>query len=263
MALFTKSGKRQVLELPITSIQPNPYQPRQEFDPEALEELSRSIAQVGILQPLSVRRIATGWELIAGERRLRAADMAGLRTVPCLPVDADDESSSFLALVENLLRADLDVWEEAAALRRLIDEFHLSQEEAGQRVGMSQSAVANKLRLLKLPEDVIHELRRAGLTERHARALLRLPSEELQRQALSHIVRCRLNVAKTEDYISRLCRRENSTKQAVPIYRTKDVRLFLNTIKRSLAIMQSAGVDARCNREETEHEITLTVHIPK
>lgn len=263
MALFTKSGKRHVLELPITSIQPNPYQPRQQFDSEALEELSRSIAKVGILQPLSVRRTESGWELIAGERRLRAADMAGLRTVPCLPVDADEESSSFLALIENLLRADLDVWEEASALRRLIDEFHLSQEEAGQRVGISQSAVANKLRLLKLPEDVIDGLRRAGLTERHARALLRLPTEDLQRSALTHILRYHLNVAKTEEYVSNLCRQEAKPKKAVPIYRTKDVRLFLNTIKRSLAIMQSAGVNAHCNREETEHEITLTVHISK
>lgn len=263
MALFTKSGKRQVLDLPIRSIRPNPYQPRQQFDPEALEELSRSIAQVGILQPLTVRRAGGEWELIAGERRLRAAELAGLTTVPCLPVEANEETSSLLALIENLQRADLDVWEEAAALRRLIDEFHLSQEEAGRRAGLSQSAVANKLRLLKLPEDVIEGLRQAGLTERHARALLRLPSDQLQRSALTHILRYQLNVAKTEQYVDRLCRQQDKPRSVVPIYRTKDVRLFLNTIKRSLAIMQSAGVNASLGREETEQELTLTIHIPK
>lgn len=263
MALFIKTGKRQVLELPIGSILPNPNQPRQSFEPEALNALSQSIAQVGILQPLSVRRTGAGWELIAGERRLRAAELAGLSTVPCLPVEADEESSSLLALVENLQREDLDVWEEAAALRRLIDEFHFSQEDAGRRVGMSQSAVANKLRLLKLPADVIDGLRQARLTERHARALLRLSTAEQQRTALAQILRRHLNVAQTEAYVDKLCRREDRPRKAIPIYRTKDVRLFLNTIHRSLAIMQSAGVAAQCSRQETDQEITLTIHIPK
>lgn len=263
MALFTKAGKRQVLELPIQSIRPNPHQPRQVFEPGALSELSQSIAQAGILQPLTVRRTPDGWELIAGERRLRAAQMAGLTTVPCLPVESDESTSSLLALIENLQREDLDVWEEAAALRRLMEEFHLSQEEVGRKAGLSQSAVANKLRLLKLSPDIIETLRQAGLTERHARALLRLPTAEQQHCALAHIIRHDLNVAKTEAYIGRLCDQAAPPRKAVPIYRTKDVRLFVNTIKRSLAIMQSAGVNAHYGREETEHEITLTIHIPK
>ena len=263
MPLFAKGGKRQVLELPIASIHPNPHQPRQHFDPDALEALSRSIAQVGVLQPLSVRRTSEGWELIAGERRWRAARMAGLSTVPCLPFEVDDENSSLLALVENLQRRDLDVWEEAAALRQLIDNFGLSQEEAGRRVGMSQSSVANKLRLLKLPDDVIDALRQANLTERHARALLTISSPELQRTAVKHMIRHQLNVAQTEQYINKLIHHSPPVKKAVPIYRTKDVRLFLNTITRGLSIMQSAGVNARCGREETDHEITLTIHISK
>ncbi len=263
MAIFTKNNKRQVLELPIDSIRPNPHQPRQQFSPDELDSLTRSIAKLGILQPLSVRRTSDGWELIAGERRLRAAKLAGLHTVPCLPVEADEETSSLLALVENLLRSDLDVWEEAYALRKLIDQFHLSQEEVGQKIGLSQSAVANKLRLLKLPENIIDELRQAGLTERHARALLRLPTEELQRKAAAHIIRYQLNVANTETYIDKLCLRSKKPKKAVPIYRTKDVRLFLNTIQRSLTIMQSAGVAASLGREETDQGITLTIHIPK
>lgn len=263
LSLFRKNERRQVLDLPVGSIMPNPHQPRRDFAPEDLAELALSITQVGILQPLSVRQTAAGWELVAGERRLRAAELAGLSTVPCLPVEADEETSALLALVENLQRKDLDVWEEAAALRRLIDRGGISQEEAARRVGKSQSAVANKLRLLKLPEDVIGILRSARLSERHARALLRLDSPEQQRAALDHIIRHGLNVAKSEEYIDRLCRKGEAPRKAAPIYRFKDVRLFLNTVKRSLAVMQSAGVPARCGREETDHEITLTIHIPK
>lgn len=263
MSLFPKTAKRQVLELPLDDIRPNPHQPRQAFAPEELAELALSISQVGVLQPLSVRRVDEGWELIAGERRLRAAKMAGLTRVPCLPVEADDDASALLALVENLQRKDLDVWEEAAALRQLIDCHHLSQEEAARRVGKSQSAVANKLRLLKLPRDVIDGLRTSHLSERHARALLRLDSPALQRTALDHIIKHQLNVAQTEAYIDRLTQQRPVSRKAEPVYRIRDVRLFLNTVKRSLAVMQSAGVDARCGREETDSEITLTIHIPK
>lgn len=263
MSLFPKTSKRQVLELPVDEIRPNPHQPRRTFHQEELSELASSIAQVGVLQPLSVRRTADGWELIAGERRLRAAKLAGLARVPCLNVEADDGASALLALVENLQRKDLDVWEEAAALRQLIDRHHLSQEEAARRVGKSQSAVANKLRLLKLPPDVIDGLRTNRLSERHARALLRLDSPALQRSTLDHMVRHQLNVAQTEAYIERLVQAVPAPRRAVPVYRIRDVRLFLNTVKRSLAVMQSAGVDARCGKEETDSEITLTIHIPK
>ena len=263
MSLFPKTSKRQVLELPVDEIRPNPHQPRRTFHQEELSELASSIAQVGVLQPLSVRRTANGWELIAGERRLRAAKLAGLARVPCLNVEADDGASALLALVENLQRKDLDVWEEAAALRQLIDRHHLSQEEAARRVGKSQSAVANKLRLLKLPPDVIDGLRTNRLSERHARALLRLDSPALQRSTLDHMVRQQLNVAQTEAYIERLVQAVPAPRRAVPVYRVRDVRLFLNTVKRSLAVMQSAGVDARCGKEETDSEITLTIHIPK
>lgn len=263
MSLFTKAAKRQVLDLPVSDIRPNPRQPRRDFPPEELAELALSISQVGVLQPLSVRRTSSGWELIAGERRLRAAQLAGLTRVPCLPVEADSNASALLALVENLQRQDLTVWEEAAALRQLIDRHHLSQEEAAQRVGKSQSAVANKLRLLKLPEDVIATLRARRLTERHARALLRLDSPEEQRAALEEILKRGLNVAQTEAYIDRLIQSRKAPRRAAPVYRIRDVRLFLNTVKKSLAVMQSAGVDARCGKEETDREITLTIHIPK
>lgn len=263
MALFQKTAKRQVLELPTSQIHPNPSQPRQEFQPDELAELAQSIAQVGVIQPLSVRRTPGGWELIAGERRLRAAQLVGLATVPCLPVEADEETSALLALVENLQRKDLDVWEEAAALRQLMERYRLTQEEAARKVGKSQSAVANKLRLLKLPEDVIHTLRANRLTERHARALLRLDSPDRQRLAVEYILKHQLNVAKTEEYVDRLCGGRKLPRRATPVYKIRDVRLFLNTVDRGLAVMKSAGVNAQCGREETDSEITLTIHIPK
>ena len=264
MALFLKE-KRQVLELPIGSITPNPNQPRKIFSSQELQELSRSISQLGILQPLSVRKVEGGWELVAGERRLRAAELAGLTTVPCLPVVTDEATSSLMALVENLQRKDLDVWEEAAALRRLIERFHLSQDEVARRVGKSQSAVANKLRLLKLPPDVIEILREAQLTERHARALLRLEEDaKLQRTAAQHIARQKLTVAQSEQYISRLVQEGQTVRRtASPILRMRDVRLFFNTLRRSMSMMQSAGVDAQFTREETDREVLVTIHISK
>jgi ParB family chromosome partitioning protein len=177
-------------------------------------------------------------------------------------VTADNATSSLMALVENIQRKDLDFLDEAQALRRLIDTYHLSQEEAAAKVGKSQSAVANKLRLLKLPEDVLDSLRGAGCSERHARALLRLDSPELQRKAAQYVVAHGLTVARTEDYVDRLLTK-TPKKRVKPIYRTKDVRLFLNTIQKGLSIMNSAGVDASCGRQETDQEILLTIHIPK
>ena len=162
----------------LNQIRPNPQQPRRSFDEDSLSELAESIRSYGILQPLTVRRQGTGYELVAGERRLRAAAMAGLREVPCLVAQVGEEDSALLALMENLQRRDLDCWEEAEALSRLIARYGLSQEEAARRLGRSQPAVANKLRLLRLPDSVRQFLQENGLTERHARALLRLGTEE-------------------------------------------------------------------------------------
>ena len=263
MALFQKSVREEhaVLSLPLTDISPNPNQPRRIFAPAELEELALSIQEVGILQPLTVRKSQTGWELIAGERRLRAAALAGLEKVPCLAVDANTERSTLLALVENIQRQDLDFWEEALAVDRLMAVCGLSQSEAAKKLGKSQSALANKLRILKLPEDVLRALRDGGYTERHARALLALPDEDTRRKAATHIVRARLNVAQTEEYVQLLLHPKPKTR--APIYRIKDVRLFLNSISKGLSIMNAAGIPAKCGREETESEILLTIHIPK
>ena len=180
MPLLRKKGlleSSRVLFLPLSEISPNPNQPRRNFSQEGLVELAASIQEHGVLQPLSVRRTAGGYELIAGERRLRASRLAGLKEVPCILLGVDEEASSLLALVENLQRRDLDFLEEANALSVLIHTYHLSQEEAARRIGKSQSAVANKLRLLRLAPEVLTLLRDSGCTERHARALLRLELE--------------------------------------------------------------------------------------
>lgn len=251
-----------VLYLPVDQISPNPSQPRSVFSQEELEELADSIQNLGVLQPLTVRRQEGRWELVAGERRLRAARMAGLTQVPCLSVQVDGQSSALLALVENLQRRDLDFWEEATALRTFLDTYHLSQEEVARRIGKSQSAVANKLRLLKLSDETVTLLRECGASERHARALLRLPPE-LQTQSARQVAEQSLTVAKTEALVEQLLAGGPPPPRRKPTFIVKDVRLFLNTITRSLDLMRSAGVDAQCRREDTEEEILLTIHIPR
>ncbi len=253
-----------VFYLPVTQVAPNRAQPRVDFDEGALLELADSIRRYGILQPLTVRRRAGGgFELVAGERRLRAARMAGLREVPCLVAAVSEEDSSLLALIENIQRRDLNYMEEAAALQKLIDLYGLSQEKVAEKLGKSQSAVANKLRLLKLPPACSQMLLEHGLTERHARALLRLEGEEAQLSALRVITAKGMNVAQTEGYIESLLQSAPRTKPRRPSFIIKDVRLFLNSINHSMDIMRRAGVDACCGREETEDTITLTIRIPK
>lgn len=263
---------RGVTYIPVEDIVPGPMQPRQSFSREGLEELRDSIAENGILQPLTVRAKGDRFELIAGERRLRAARMAGLGEVPCLVLDVDMEKSGVIALIENIQRRDLNFVEEAEGIHQLIRLFGLSQEQAARRLGKSQSAIANKLRILRLPDDVLSRLRDEGLTERHARALLRLESPEQQRQALDFMIDQRMNVAAAEEYVDRLCTAaEEAPVPAGPhlthkkrsIFLMKDVRLFLNTLDRSVDMMRSGGVAADVDRRETEEALILTVRIPK
>ena len=257
-------ASKKILYIPINHIAPNPHQPRQQFQPEELRELSDSIRLHGILQPLTVRKGKHSYVLVAGERRLRAAGLAGLSRVPCLLVEGDSEDSAVLALVENLQRSDLHYLEEAQAIARLIADCHMSQEEAAVKLGRSQSAVANKLRLLRLSGDCQRLLREYGLTERHARALLRLEDEAVRLEALRHIGRDKLNVAQTEAYIEDLLTESQTVEpERRRTFILKDVRLFLNSLNRGITMMREAGVAANLQREETEREIVVTVHIPR
>ncbi|MBS6281591.1 MULTISPECIES: ParB/RepB/Spo0J family partition protein [Intestinimonas] len=243
-------------------LHPNPNQPRKRFSPDGLEELAASIREHGVLQPLTVRKVDGSFELVSGERRLRAARMAGLSEVPCIVIDVDGVCSSLLALVENLQRRDLDFLEEAMALDRLIHTYDLSQDEAARRIGKSQSAVANKLRLLKLSPRLLDRLRQNGLTERHARALLRLETEEQQWEVLEYVIDHHLTVAQTEAYIEARLTPPPPRKKK-PTFILKDVRLFLNTVTKGLSMMKDAGVNAEYGRQETEDAILLTIKIPK
>ena len=257
---FFDSGK--VMFLSVEAIAPNPDQPRRVFSQPELEELAASIQALGVLQPLTVRRREGKWELVAGERRLRAAKLAGLQQVPCLSIQVDRQSSSLLALVENVQRRDLDFWEEALALRQILDTYHLSQEDLARRVGKSQSAVANKLRLLKLSEEALALLREHGCTERHARALLRLDTPQRQLEAAGQVAARGLTVAQTELLVDQMLT-DTPADRKRPTFILKDVRLFLNTLSRSLELVRSAGIDAHCRRQDTDDEILLTIHIPR
>lgn len=264
MAFFKQRGafpSRRVLEIPVGEISPNPNQPRTYFDNTSLNELADSIAVHGVLQPLTVRAAEGGWQLVSGERRLRAARLAGLDTVPCIEAQVDEEESTLLALVENLQRRDLDFLEEALALSQLIASYRMTQEEVAQRLGKSQGAIANKLRLLRLSPEALTLLRSKGFSERHARALLRIPEEDKQLAAAQYIVEHDLTVSATEQYVvSLLTQRPVPPK---PKFVLKDVRVFLNTITKHLKLVQSAGIQAQCQREETDQEIRLTITLPK
>ena len=279
MTIMKKRGRvaaGTLLSIPIEMIRPSPVQPRKYFCPEGIDELAGSISRYGIIQPLMVRRRGDQYELVAGERRLRAAGQAGLSEVPCIVMKVNMEESGIIALIENLQRRDLDFIEEAEGIAQLIKLFGMSQEEAAKRLGKSQSSVANKLRVLKLPEDILEELRNARLSERHARSLLRLKSADIQRIALRYIIAEGLNVAAAEMYIDKLM---NEPEEEIPeqestnepgkkhakktLFVMKDVRLFMNTISRSLDIMKQGGIDAGMEKEETEAAVILKISIPK
>ncbi|MBQ7543031.1 MAG: ParB/RepB/Spo0J family partition protein [Clostridia bacterium] len=252
-----------VLLIPPEDILPNRSQPRRQFDADALESLAESIRQNGVLQPLTVRRMANGmFELVAGERRLRAAKLVGIQRVPCILIDVSDEHSAVYALLENVQRQNLGFFEEAQALFRIMLQFGLSQEDVAQRLGKAPSTISNKLRLLRLPEDVREEIVRTGLTERHARALLRLETVDTMRKALSVIVHGRMNVTQAEKYIEKLLEKPKPVqKPAIKLF--KDVRLFVNTLDHAVETMRRAGIRADAVKQETDDYIEYRVRIPK
>ncbi len=255
-------SERQLRRIRTTQISRNPYQPRKYFEPEAIRQLADSIRQYGVLNPLTVRRTTDGYELIAGERRLRAARAAGLSEVPCLIMSATEEDSSAIALVENLQRRDLDFFEEAAGYRQLIDRYGLTQEEAAHRVGKTQSAVANKLRLLKLSPETMQMIRDGGLTERHARAILRLPTEEQRCNTIEKIIAQQWNVSRTEQYIEHLLTAPPEQPTGTVRRLIKDVRLFLNTVDKAVGLMKESGVETSYEKEQRDDGILVKILIP-
>ena len=251
-----------VLQIDINKIEANPNQPRKEFDERSLMELAHSIYQNGILQPISVRQNEnSSYEIIAGERRYRAAIIAGLKEIPCIIIDADEKQAALFSLIENIQRHDLSFFEEAQAIQRLISYYGLSQEEAAKKLGKAQSTLSNKLRILKLPEEIQSSIIKFGMTERHARALLKLEDEKKQQLAVKIIVEKRLNVSQTEALIEKMLEGPKPRQKIIMLF--KDVRIFVDTINNAISMMKESGIKAESNQIETENYIEYTVRIPK
>ena len=262
---FLVKSENTILEIPIIKIRPNKAQPRRLFSEEELCALSQSIAENGVLQPLTVRKVsASEYELVAGERRLRACVMAGLRKVPCILVKCSDKESAVYALLENLQRADLSFFEEARGISRLIRRYGFTQEQAARKLGKSQSTVANKLRLLRLTPEEQEWIENAGLSERHARCLLQLDDEESRREALSKIISDSLTVRQTEELVSVLqntAPQENRRSSGKAVI--KDFRIFVNTINKAVSTMRMAGINAHASQTDNGNFIEYTIRIPK
>ncbi|MBU2703145.1 ParB family chromosome partitioning protein [Sporomusaceae bacterium BoRhaA] len=254
-----------VLEISPDQIIPNPFQPRKTFHDESLQELAESIKEFGVIQPLLVRQVGNNYELIAGERRLRASKLACLTVIPVIVKSLNDKEMAELAMIENLQREDLHFLEEAEGFQQLISHFGLTQENMAQRVGKNQSTIANKLRLLKLSPEVRQLLREHNLTERHARALLKVENEAQQLDVLNTVIENKMNVRETEDYIdnfSREIEKEKTPKQNV-VKVIRDVRIFLNSINKVVGEMKKSGLKIKMNQKQDDDFITIQLKIPK
>lgn len=257
----------QVREIDISQINMNPFQPRKFFDPIQMEELAKSIKEYGIIQPIIVRQVKGKYELVAGERRLRASLLLGLKKIKAIIRNLTDKEIAEMALVENLQREDLNYFEEAEGFKRLINDFALTQEEIAKRVGKSQSTIANKLRLLKLPDIVKQNITTDLVTERHARALLKLPDEKTQMAVLKEIYEKELNVRETDLLVEKYCtakeREENIVKEKKIVRIFKDMRIYLNTIRSAVSAIEKAGLNVKMTEKNHEDYVEVIIRIPK
>lgn len=260
--MFTRD-KLKLTRLPVIKIMPNPSQPRKIFQEDELRSLAQSITENGLLQPVTVRKENGVFYLIAGERRLRACKLAGLKEIPAIISDCEPEDSAVLALLENIQRRDLHMFEQANAIVNLLREWQITQEEAARRLGMSQSYLANKVRLLKLSSDEQSEIIKHKLSERHARALLRIDNIELRQKVLQTVITRGLNVANTEELIADSLKPREPIRKGRRTFVAKDIRLFINTIDHAVDAMKTAGIQAQTEKKETEEYIECVVRIPK
>lgn len=253
----------QIILVPQEEIYPNPNQPRQRFDFDELEGLAQSIRQNGIIQPIAVRVNEKGhYELISGERRLRASRLVGITKIPCIIMEASDGKSALFALIENIQRTDLNFFEEAIAIEKLITHYGMSRDEVCKKLGKAPPTISNKLRLLRIPEEIRMKITLENLTERHARALLRLTNFSQMERAISIIAEKRLNVTESEKLIESILSSENRRRQP-PVKLFKDVRIFVNTLNHAVDTMRRAGIEADSAKSETDEYIEYIVRIPK
>ena len=260
--MFMKD-KLKLTKLPVDKIMPNPSQPRTLFQEDELRSLAQSITENGLLQPVTVRKDNGIYYLVSGERRLRACKLAGLKEIPAIISDCGAEDSAVLALLENVQRRDLQMFEQANAILNLLREWQITQEEAARRLGMSQSYLANKVRLLKLSPEEQSEIIQNKLSERHARALLRVDDIELRQRILRTVIAKKLNVAQTEELVAGALTPRQPTRKAKRTFVAKDIRLFINTIDHAVDAMKTAGIQAQTEKKETEEYIECVVRIPK
>ena len=253
----------QIILVPQEDIYPNPNQPRKRFDFDELEGLAQSIRQNGIIQPIAVRVNAKGqYELISGERRLRASRLVGIPRIPCIIMDANSSKSALFALIENIQRTELGFFEEAQAIEKLITEHGMTRDEVCKKLGLAPPTVSNKLRLLRLPEDVRLRIIQENLSERHARELLRLTTLNQVERALSIMAERHLTVAESEKLITQILNNDNKRRQP-PMKLFKDVRIFVNTLNHAVDTMRRAGIEADSAKSETDEYIEYIVRIPK
>jgi ParB family chromosome partitioning protein len=272
------SGSRRIENIPIHMIKPNTYQPRKSFSVHSLEELAQSIRQYGIIQPITVRSSSqSGYELIAGERRLRAAKLAGLDYIPAMIIHTCEQDSAIFAMIENLQRENLHYLEEAKGYASLIQDHGFTQEELAVKLGKSQSTIANKLRILRLSSSIKELLIRENLTERHARALLKLPDDELRLKAVRQVVAKKMNVRDTEVVIDEFLEElqdkkqragrkkeaQDGKRQTRVFKRTKDIRIFINTIRNAVNLLKGYGLEVQYFQVDKEDQVEITVMIPK
>lgn len=254
---------RKLIEIKVSDILPSPSQPRRHFDPYELEKLAESIKTSGIIQPLLVRPEEGGvYELIAGERRLRAAKLVGLKKVPCIIKRTDGLSAAYITIIENLQRTDLSVFEEAEGINRLLTVYGLTRSEVAEKLGIAESTLSNKLRLLRLDMNIRRRLEAARLTERHGRALLRLP-EEGRGAALDHIIAEQLTLTETEKYVDELLNPKPKPTEPIRKGAVSDVRLFANSLAKIVNTMRQTGYNAVTEQKETESFIEYRILIPK
>ncbi len=264
MSMYTEEKISKAVYLPIGNIRPNPYQPRKEMNGEALGDLCASIKQYGLMQPIVVRPVNDcDFELIAGERRLRACKMLGLLQIPAIVIRAGGTDSAVMALIENIQRENLGYIEEAEAFCSLLSEHGITQEELAEKLGKKQSTIANKIRILKLSGQIRALLAENNLSERHARALLRLPEEKDRLKVLNTVISRGLNVAKTEELVDEMLTPKKEEEKIQNIRVFKDVRIFANTIRQAVDMMKKSGVQAFSTKVENEEYIEYTIKISK
>lgn len=259
--------KDEIKVIDLNLIVPNPYQPRRIFDSTHLQDLAQSIEQYGVLQPIIVRKIGINFEIVAGERRFRASQILNLKTIPAIIKNLSDNEIAEMALIENLQREDLNFFEEAEGYAKLMTDFSITQEEIAKKIGKSQSTVANKLRLLNLSSAVRNEISVDVITERHARALLKLNDEQLQLNALKTIYEKNLNVRQTDELVESIII-QNETVKSEKMKRkvtriVKDMRIFLNTIRGAVQTIQDAGLNANISEKENEDYLEVIIRLPK